>query len=216
MMMKAFIPEMKRRRETLSSLTFPAASRANTSKEYILLILDSHSSRFSSTIIRQCIQKKIILLTIPSHTSTKLQPLDLGPNGLFKHVLFNLFVESLNKQPDLAEELGSVVFPHVLSPKRQQSFQKQSTNPSPSTTEKSSSNSSLTTNKLENVRWLTLKSNLNAEMIARSRARAFYHPSHTHFSLTLTQTSSIPSTPAAHSSFPPLSTVQSNNNVYQR
>jgi DDE superfamily endonuclease len=44
----------------------------------ILLILDGHSSHISVKIIDYCKNNHILLLTLPPHTSHKLQPLDLG------------------------------------------------------------------------------------------------------------------------------------------
>ena len=75
MMSEYYIPEMVSRRE-----------RLNLNSEAILLIMDGHSSRLSLQFIRLCRQNNIIVLVLPSHTSSFTQPLDLGPNGILKSV----------------------------------------------------------------------------------------------------------------------------------
>jgi hypothetical protein len=51
---------------------------------YAILLLDNHSSR--DTLVEQRLydEHKIILLSLPAHSSALLQPLDLQPNGVFK------------------------------------------------------------------------------------------------------------------------------------
>ena len=75
MMCEYYIPEMVSRRLKL-----------NLDSEPILLIVDGHSSRLSLPFIRCCKQNNIIVLVLPSHTSSFTQPLDLGPNGILKSV----------------------------------------------------------------------------------------------------------------------------------
>lgn len=50
----------------------------------ILLILVNHSSHISPKDLSLCKDNGIILLTIPPHTSHRLQPLDISVYGSFK------------------------------------------------------------------------------------------------------------------------------------
>lgn len=50
----------------------------------VLLILDNHSSHISPNGLDICKQNGIVLLTIPPHTSHRLQPLDVAVYGPFK------------------------------------------------------------------------------------------------------------------------------------
>ena len=68
----------------------------NYENEKALLVLDSHSSRFNSQVWKDCAANNIIALTIPSHTSHFLQPLDCGPNGVMKKVCFYEMIHALN------------------------------------------------------------------------------------------------------------------------
>ena len=67
------------------------------SDKKILFILDSHYSRMSLPVIRFCKRNKITLLTIPAHSSHLTQPLDCGPNGLFKRSLYSHLVSECSK-----------------------------------------------------------------------------------------------------------------------
>lgn len=60
--------------------------------EPVLLLLDNHSSHISLSIFDYCKEHGIILLTIPPHTSHKLQPLDVSFYGPLK--------SAFNKQCD--------------------------------------------------------------------------------------------------------------------
>ena len=71
-MLNIYIPSMIQRREVI-----------NMAKQ-ILLILDGHGSRVSLPVILSCLRWNISILVIPAHSSSELQPLDLGVNGSFK------------------------------------------------------------------------------------------------------------------------------------
>ena len=75
MMSNYYLPEMVRRRELLGLTDRP-----------ILILLDGHSSRLSLPIIRLCRKLNVMMLVLPSHTSSFTQPLDRGPNGVLKQV----------------------------------------------------------------------------------------------------------------------------------
>ena len=72
----------------------------NCETEMALLVLDSHSSRLTSEVWRECAAQNIIAVTIPSHTSHFLQPLDCGPNGTMKKVCFYEMIHALNPPPE--------------------------------------------------------------------------------------------------------------------
>ena len=84
-------------------------NRLKMNDDYALLLLDSHSSRFSSSTWELCKANHIVAMTIPSHTSHILQPLDLSCNGVFKRIFFNRMITALNKaieeEPDLGQEI---------------------------------------------------------------------------------------------------------------
>ena len=50
----------------------------------ILLVLDGHSSRLSTSFISTCRKNNIIVLVLPAHTSSVMQALDCSPNGVLK------------------------------------------------------------------------------------------------------------------------------------
>lgn len=56
-----------------------------------LLFLDAHASRSSNRALNALLDNNIAVVTIPSHTSHILQPLDVGVNGTFKKHLRKLF-----------------------------------------------------------------------------------------------------------------------------
>lgn len=77
----------------------------------VLLIMDNHSSHISLTIFDFCRKYGIILLTIPPHTSNKLQPLDLTFYGPLKTSFnrqcdYHLITNERVLQSDLAEIFG--------------------------------------------------------------------------------------------------------------
>ncbi len=45
--------------------------------EYRMLLIDGHASHITTVAIEYCVQKKIILLCLPAHTTHILQPLDV-------------------------------------------------------------------------------------------------------------------------------------------
>lgn len=54
-------------------------------KEYpVLLIMDNHESHLSIAGIQFCRENRIHILTLPPHTSNRLQPLDLCVFGPYK------------------------------------------------------------------------------------------------------------------------------------
>ena len=75
MMANYYLPEMVHRRELLDMKDTP-----------ILLLLDGHSSRLSLPVIRLCRKLNVMMLILPSHTSSFTEPLDRGPNGVLKQV----------------------------------------------------------------------------------------------------------------------------------
>ena len=75
MMIEYYLPEMAHRRELLGFNDTP-----------ILLLLDGHTSRLSLPLIRMCKKLNVMMLVLPSHTSSFTQPLDRGPNGVLKQV----------------------------------------------------------------------------------------------------------------------------------
>ena len=52
-----------------------------TDDEYRILCVDGHASHISTQAIEFCVQKRIILLCLPAHTTHILQPLDVGVFG---------------------------------------------------------------------------------------------------------------------------------------
>lgn len=50
----------------------------------VLLILDNHVSHIAPTVLKLCKDNGIVMLTIPPHTSHRLQPLDVSVYGPFK------------------------------------------------------------------------------------------------------------------------------------
>lgn len=53
------------------------------SNEPILIIFDGHGSHYTDDILEEAIKNNIRLLRLPSHTTHKLQSLDVG---FFKHI----------------------------------------------------------------------------------------------------------------------------------
>lgn len=64
-----------------------------------LLILDNHSSHCSLEAIKFCRDNGIVLLSIPPHTSHKLQPLDVGIFGPFKKFCNTSFNDFMVNKP---------------------------------------------------------------------------------------------------------------------
>lgn len=71
-----------------------------------LLIVDSHSSRDCADTIELCEQNGIIVLILPAHSSTILQPLDLSVNKALKEALRTNFEPVANESaPDKRNRL---------------------------------------------------------------------------------------------------------------
>src|SRR5688500_8905768 len=73
---QVFVPWIEERR-----------TKFGKSEQRCLLILDSHSSRANSILLSNLHSKGIDILTIPSHSSYCLQPLDCTVNSSFKSFL---------------------------------------------------------------------------------------------------------------------------------
>lgn len=58
-----------------------------TTDDPVLLVLDNHGSHISLNIYEYCRANEIVLVSIPAHTSHKLQPLDLSFFGPLKAAL---------------------------------------------------------------------------------------------------------------------------------
>ncbi len=59
--------------------------------QYMMLVLDNHSSRNYLDIEKLETEHKIIIMFIPPHSSHLLQPLDLGPNKTLKDLYSKLY-----------------------------------------------------------------------------------------------------------------------------
>ncbi|KAH7921046.1 CENP-B protein, partial [Leucogyrophana mollusca] len=59
----------------------PETAARNTSGGYRLLILDGHNSHCTYEFVKFCEKHKIILMCLPSHTTHRLQPCDVGVFG---------------------------------------------------------------------------------------------------------------------------------------
>jgi len=55
-----------------------------TEKDPVLLVVDNHSSRMSLEAVEYCRQNHVVMLTLPSHSTHKIQPLDVTFYGPFK------------------------------------------------------------------------------------------------------------------------------------
>jgi hypothetical protein len=94
-MLSIIIPAMERKRLAFHK---PEAS--------MLLLLDSHVSRCCADVLSAAREKRILIMTIPPHTSQITQPLDLTCNGIFKRN-FLLHVRRIKDEMDgrLLEQL---------------------------------------------------------------------------------------------------------------
>jgi DDE superfamily endonuclease len=86
-LLQVFIPHVLQQREFLGDPSLRA-----------LLIIDGHSSRDDSVSTALCAQHGIDVIVLPAHSSSILQPLDLGVNGAFKTILSTHF--KLQKDED--------------------------------------------------------------------------------------------------------------------
>ena len=84
MMIDYYLPAMIERRHTLQK-----------DNEYILLIMDGHITRMSVRVIHYAMQNRILILILPSHTSSVSQPLDRAPNATLKQVFTSQVSERL-------------------------------------------------------------------------------------------------------------------------
>eukprot|EP00732_Lithocolla_globosa_P002304 Lithocolla_globosa_v1_NODE_1473_length_2545_cov_53.511647.p1 type:complete len:727 gc:universal NODE_1473_length_2545_cov_53.511647:192-2372(+) len=67
---------------------------------YVLLVMDGYGSHCNDTDILEIFENhKIICLGLPAHTSSALQPLDVGVFGPFKKALRNAFAKWLRTHP---------------------------------------------------------------------------------------------------------------------
>ena len=64
---------------------FDRQTSSKTAGAYRLLIIDGHASHLSPEFESFCMQHKIIIVCMPSHSSHLLQPLDVGCFGPLKH-----------------------------------------------------------------------------------------------------------------------------------
>ena len=97
----------------------------NCEAETALIVLDSHSSRFTSEVWKECAAHNIIAITIPSHTSHFLQPLDCGPNGTMKKVCFYEMIHALNPSSETLSVCE--LLPTPKSPRSSKKFISQQT-----------------------------------------------------------------------------------------
>lgn len=70
-----------------------------TVDEPILLILDNHSSHISLQVVELCKNAGIVLLTLPPHTSHKLQPLDRSVYGPLKTFYYRALDDWMRTYP---------------------------------------------------------------------------------------------------------------------
>lgn len=95
---------------------------ARPSAEYpVLLLMDNHESHISLDIIKMAKKHNVQLLTLPPHTSHKLQPLDKSVYGPLKRHYNNECNNWLSNHPgqritiyDVSEILGQA-YPHAFS-----------------------------------------------------------------------------------------------------
>src|SRR2546423_9710957 len=64
---------------------FEPFSRPSRADAYRLLLLDGHNSHVTADFIQFAIEKKIVLLCFPPHTTHLLQPLDVGVFSPYQH-----------------------------------------------------------------------------------------------------------------------------------
>jgi hypothetical protein len=106
--------------------TFHPETEAIRKGEYRILIFDGHGSHLTTSAIRFCISKKIILLCLPPHSTHILQPLDVGvfaplaiayTNGVHSRTRFGAsysidkvdFLEIYQEARDKAISVGNVL-----------------------------------------------------------------------------------------------------------
>jgi hypothetical protein len=102
-----FIPYVNTKRQEM------VAKRPFTSPQHgrALLFLDSHASRLDEYAHSKLAENGIVVVTIPSHSSHILQPLDCGVNNAFKHALRNLtFQKYIRMDGGLADYRHSLLY----------------------------------------------------------------------------------------------------------
>lgn len=84
-------------------------SHSNCTKENpILLILDNHGSHVSIQAVQKAKDNGITLLTIPPHTSHKLQPLDISVYGPFKGYFNRAMDDWMRNNPGQLVRIGNM------------------------------------------------------------------------------------------------------------
>ena len=137
----------------------------NMKDHYALLLLDSHSSRFTSSTWELCNSNHIVAMTIPSHTSHILQPLDRSCNGVLKRVFFNRMITELNKAVEQEPELGKEIDLEPLrSPRRIKSTMFLPTTPPPPQQKRS----------YINPKWNEIRAYINE--LSEKRSKPHFHP----------------------------------------
>jgi hypothetical protein len=100
----------------------PHATSRNTSGKPILLIWDGHGSHESLELIDLARANNIILLSLPPHTTHKLQPLDVGVFGPFQRAWIERCDEIVE---DTGEEMPRADFVREYMAVREASFKKE-------------------------------------------------------------------------------------------
>jgi hypothetical protein len=86
-----------------------------------LLIFDGHGSHITYDFVEYCIQRNILLLCLPSHSTHLLQPLDVGLFGPYQH--FNgQAVDNYMRSSQGIEGIKKAVFIPFLTSARDQTF----------------------------------------------------------------------------------------------
>lgn len=91
--------------EAFISATRPTAAHP------VLLILDNHSSRFNSDMLKAAMDRHVFMLALPPHTTHLLQPLDVSVFGPFKRAA-HLEIDRLSlkgQKPLLKHNIGSAL-----------------------------------------------------------------------------------------------------------
>lgn len=87
-----------------------------------LLIMDNHESHYGLNVLRKAKENGIVILTIPPHTSHRLQPLDLTCFGPFKTYYNRAMDQWLLSNPGVPVNIYSIAtivgksFPEAFSP----------------------------------------------------------------------------------------------------
>uniref|UniRef100_A0A1B0D8L0 DDE-1 domain-containing protein n=1 Tax=Phlebotomus papatasi TaxID=29031 RepID=A0A1B0D8L0_PHLPP len=84
---------------------FKATSMTNP----VLLVLDNHQSHLSIAGLKFCVDNGINVLSIPPHSSHKLQPLDRSVYGPFKRAMAAHMDSWMNAHPITSSERGTLI-----------------------------------------------------------------------------------------------------------